>query len=111
MLEKYCNWSPERMQKEMMSSERRARTITNTVAQPRINEFFHTTRQKSFSPIVEPCVSIDDYIDAHNAWMKKRKRSGDAPKSSATPVKKRSANICLPHKPNHGGLITLDDSD
>ncbi|UMM21977.1 hypothetical protein L5515_003426 [Caenorhabditis briggsae] len=109
ILKKECGWSPERLQKELSTSERRTRNITNTVTQPRINEFFNSTKMKSFSPIVEPCDSLDDYISSNNNWVKKRKRTGESPK--VTPQRKRSAKVCIPHKPNHHGVITLDDSD
>lgn len=100
-----CGWSPNRLQKELETSNRKSRKLINFVTQPRINEFFASTKSKSFSPIVEPC-SYDDYISANNNWMRKRKW----PDESSLPIasRKRSFNIRAPPEPYTDDVITLD---
>lgn len=122
ILVKECGWSPERMQREVVTSMRRSKNLSNTVTQSHINDFFATTRTNSqnFSPIVEPCKSADDYISANNNWMRKRKRmDNDSPnvatKKPVSASRKRTIKIRAPPlpKPYHGNnVITLDeDSD
>ncbi|KAF1762509.1 hypothetical protein GCK72_010771 [Caenorhabditis remanei] len=122
ILVKECGWSPQRLQREVTTSMTRSRNVLNIVTQSHINEFFPTTRTKTqnFSPIVEPCISADDYISANNNWMRKRKRMDSdspnvVPKKPVTANRKRTIRIRAPPptKPYHdNNVITLDeDSD
>lgn len=127
-----CGWTQERMQREMMTSVRRSRNITNTVNQTKVSQFFATTKHP-FSPIVEPCSSLDEYISANNNYMRKRKRSEEqkeSPSTSEQPnkrkmypvsVRRRTFRIDTPpiqssstpvRRPSYsGGVIELGDSD
>ncbi|CCD65214.1 GEN1 Holliday junction resolvase homolog [Caenorhabditis elegans] len=112
---KECGWPATRTQKELALSIRRKVHLTTTVAQTRIPDFFAATKSKNFTPIVEPCESLEDYISANNTWMRKRKRS-ESPQilqhhaKRQVPDRKRSVKIRA-FKPYPTDVIELGDSD
>ncbi|EGT50960.1 CBN-GEN-1 protein [Caenorhabditis brenneri] len=89
VLSHYCGWKHDRLQKEFDLSARRSRNIDSIVSQTRIPEFFASTR---FTPLVEPCKSVNEYITASSSHVRKRKR----PDSSSGHQKGTQKRVMLP---------------
>ncbi|CAI2347644.1 unnamed protein product [Caenorhabditis sp. 36 PRJEB53466] len=109
MFMRMCKWTPERMQKELRTSQRRAKVHANLVSQTRIPEFFAASRKR---PIVEPCDTLDDYISANNSWIEKKRKSSERLIKIESPPRKRSRRIELFVATTHpSDIIELGDSE
>lgn len=63
-----CNWRPEKFALEVSRSQKRTTSIKKVAQQPRISDFFSSTRRRSAQPVVELCSQEDRLKCSQREW-------------------------------------------